>query len=89
MTNSTHYSTIEKLAIHLNQAETNKIFSRLTGFFEQVTKSLLGCDELRIWVTSDKSGNKNWHAYDPVTGRYITVDSETEMQAWIEKRYHQ
>lgn len=89
MTNYTHYSTTEKLVSHLNQAEKNPVFSRLTGFFQQVTKSLLGCDELRIWATSDKSGKKIWHAYEPVTGRYITVDSETEMRAWIEKRYYQ
>lgn len=94
MKNPTNYLAIEKPESNFNQTENNKIakkqiFSILTVFSKQLSQSLLGCDEPKIWVTFDKSGKKNWHAYDPVTGRYVSVDSETEMRVWIEKRYYQ
>lgn len=44
--------------------------------------------ELRVWKTSERNGETDWHAYDPTTGRSICVASDAEMREWIEQRYH-
>lgn len=59
----------------------NKVWQRLLQFF-------VSGDELRIWQTQDH-GKTWWHAYDSVTGRRTSVDSEEEMRSWIEQRYYQ
>lgn len=50
--------------------------------------ALVSQSELRVWSTSDRRGNTEWHAYDPETGRSICVASETEMRHWIEQSYY-
>ncbi|MGL5060643.1 MAG: hypothetical protein ACRC62_11750 [Microcoleus sp.] len=48
-----------------------------------------GGDEVRIWQTSDRDGNTWWHACDRVTGRSIEAVTESEMRAWLDRRYCQ
>lgn len=45
-------------------------------------------DELKIWITTDRHGNKSWHAYDPVSDRSTIQSSEAELRTWIEQRYY-
>jgi len=66
-----------------------KIISALRRAWQQLIESFVGSNELRIWQTYDCFGNNWWHAYDPVTGRYTSVDSEAEMRVWIEHRVFQ
>jgi hypothetical protein len=66
-----------------------KIFSALRMTLQRLLESFVGGNDLRIWQTYDREGNNWWHAYDPVTGRYTSVDSEAEMQAWIKQHYYQ
>lgn len=65
-----------------------KLLSELNQLFQRLTKVILGSNELQIWETCDDSGNSLWHAYDPVTERYTSVNSEAEIRAWIEQRYY-
>lgn len=53
-----------------------------------LVESFIGSNELRIWQTYDQYGNNWWHAYDPVTGRHTSVQTESELRAWIERRYY-
>jgi hypothetical protein len=46
-------------------------------------------EELRIWQTSDRNGNTWWHGCDRLTGRSIDAVTDSEMRAWIERRYCQ
>ena len=62
-----------------------KMFSKL---WQKFLTALVGKRELQVWSESDRSGNKEWHAYDPETGRSICVASETEMRHWIEQSYY-
>lgn len=64
------------------------IISALKRISEYLRESIVGRNELRVWQTSDHFGNQRWHAYDPVTGRHTTVNSEAELRAWIERRYY-
>lgn len=81
----------ERLEIAWNQdqpqAESLKL-PGLKGFFQRLLQFFVGANDLRIWQTSDRLGHKWWHAYDPATGRRTSVDSETEMRAWIEQHYY-
>ena len=45
-------------------------------------------DELKIWITTDRYGNKSWHAYDLVSDRSTIQSSEAELRTWIEQRYY-
>ena len=45
-------------------------------------------DEPRIWTTTDRNGNTAWNAYDPVSDRTTSLNSESEMRIWIEQRYY-
>lgn len=62
--------------------------SGLKEILQRLLKFFVGGNQLRIWQTYDRAGNNWWHAYDPVTGRHTSVDSEAEMRSWIEQRYY-
>ncbi|HAZ44776.1 MAG TPA: hypothetical protein DDW76_22230 [Cyanobacteria bacterium UBA11369] len=61
------------------------MFSKI---WQKFLTALVSKSELRVWSESDRSGNTEWHAYDPETGRSICVASETEMRHWIEQSYY-
>jgi hypothetical protein len=44
-------------------------------------------EPIRIWQTSDSDGNTWWHGRDRKTGCSIDSATESEIRAWIEKRY--
>ena len=76
-----------EIAWNRDQSPTLKL-SGLKGIFQRLLKLFVGANDLRIWQTNDSLGNNWWHAYDPVTGRHTSVDSEAEMRAWIEQHYN-
>ncbi|HEY9621406.1 MAG TPA: hypothetical protein V6C78_13605 [Crinalium sp.] len=39
----------------------------------------------KIWHTSDRLGNRWWHAYNPATGCSATRESELEILEWIDQ----
>ncbi len=59
----------------------DEVLQYLIGFF-------IGNNNLRIWETYDDCGNNSWHIYDPISGNYNCVNSEMEMQAWIENHHN-
>ena len=72
-----------------DQSQTENLkFSGLKGIFQRLLKFFVGANDLRIWQTNDRLGNNWWHAYDPVTGRHTSVDSEAQMRTWIEQHYY-
>lgn len=94
MTNYTRSSEREKLDKIFYQpeqksTEKSKFLLTLTNVAQRVMHFLIGSNDLRVWETYDRFGNNWWHAYDPLTGRSITVESESELRAWIEQRYYQ
>ena len=44
--------------------------------------------ELQVWQKKDRNGNTYWQAFDPKTRRSTSLNSEAEMQIWIEQRYY-
>ena len=73
-----------------SQIPANKLglLSRLKVIWQWMVQVFVGSNELRTWQTYDRYGNNWWHAYDPVTGRYTSVDSEAELRVWIEQHYY-
>lgn len=45
------------------------------------------CQEPQVWKTIDSVGRVWWHVFDPNTGRTASLDSEEEVQIWLEERY--
>ena len=60
----------------------------LTKLWQKFLTAIARKRELQVWSQSDRRGNKEWHAYDPETGRSICVASETEMRHLIEQSYY-
>jgi len=73
-----------------SQPEVKKptFLSGLNKILHRLMKIFVGSNDLRIWQAYDNFGNNWWHAYDPLTGRYTSVESELEMRAWIERHYY-
>lgn len=83
-------STKEELesTIVQEQEMPSKMLSGWQKMVQKFLTAVVSKRELRVWSTSDRSGNTEWHAYDPETGRSICVASETEMRHWIEQSYY-
>jgi hypothetical protein len=94
MTNYTNSSNKDGVATFLNKPQQNqsfkpKLLSLINESFQLFLKSLSFSNELRVWQGYDRLGNEVWHAFDPVTGKHTSLDSEAEMRDWLEKRYYQ
>ncbi len=94
MTNYTNSSNKDKLETFLNAGKESQGFkprflTLINKTFQLFIESLSFSNELRIWQDYDRFGKKVWHAFDPVTGKHTSVNSEAEMRAWTEKRYYQ
>lgn len=83
-------STKEELESEIIQEQEtpSKMLSGWQKMVQKFLTAVVSKRELRVWSTSDRSGNTEWHAYDPETGRSIHVASETEMRHWIEQSYY-
>lgn len=45
--------------------------------------------EPEVWRSADAAGNVWWHVYDPTTGYTAALETEEEVQIWLEERlYH-
>lgn len=67
---------------------TPRNFSFLNKIWQSLVKVIISGKELRVWQ-NDRSGNTEWHAYDPATGRSACLASDAEMRIWIEQQYYQ
>jgi hypothetical protein len=65
-----------------------QILAVLKSIFQLFIPFFTNGNEPRIWTTTDRDGNTTWHAYDPVSDRTRSLDSESEMRIWIEQRYY-
>ena len=68
---------------------TPQFLSFLNKFWQNLVKAIVSGKELRVWQKSDRSGNTEWHAYDPATGRSTCVASDAALRMWIEQQYYQ
>lgn len=62
-------------------------WSRLQKVSRRYIKNLNASQELQVWQTCDRWGNRWWSAYDPATGRVIQDVSEDHIRAWVEHRH--
>lgn len=68
-----------------NQGTESKLLLLLRRAWQEWITELIVNDS-RIWQTVDWAGNTWWHAYNSVTGRSATRESETEILEWIDRR---
>ncbi|HEY9596817.1 MAG TPA: hypothetical protein V6D33_04025 [Cyanophyceae cyanobacterium] len=64
------------------------IISAFKSSLEHLIDFLKLSDEPRIWKTTDREGITVWRIYDPVSDHAVTLDSEDEIRAWLERRYY-
>lgn len=70
-------------------AITSKFATFINKICERVVTLINHASELKVWQSSDRKGHSWWNAYDPTTGKSISLDSEAEMRMWIEERYYE
>lgn len=49
---------------------------------------LTPCQEPKIRQILDSEGHLWWYAYDPLTGQTTYLESEADVQIWLEERFH-
>lgn len=86
----TPISSKEEFALKIVQEQEipSKKLSGWRKIWQSIVNSLISKSEMQVWSTSDRSGNTEWHAYEPKTGRSIHVASEAEMRHMIEQSYY-
>jgi hypothetical protein len=52
-----------------------------------IKKLLADPNELQVLQKVDRYGNIYWQAYDPVTRKYFSSGSQTDVSMWIEQLY--
>ena len=70
---------------HQRFATILKLGRKLKAFFASVCTF---SNELKIWESKNKFGQKIWTVYDPVSGSRKYFNSEPEILDWLERRYY-
>lgn len=93
MANCANISEREQLEKVWNKQQKDfRILSRVIqwtrqGLYRLIT-SLTAEDQIKIWTASDRLGHTYWNAYDPISDRFLSHASETELRLWLEQRYN-
>ncbi|MEA5467742.1 hypothetical protein [Spirulina sp. 06S082] len=93
MTNYSISTTQQKLERIYNQGEAKttqnvEFNSGFQQFLQDFFAFLSGSEEPRVSIRRDRTGNKVYKAYDPVTNSSFSSTSETELRTWLEGRYY-
>lgn len=59
----------------------------LAQVWQSIIRYWTTAPELRVWQSRRFKNQTVWHAYDPITGDFVSMGSEAEMRQWIEQRY--
>jgi hypothetical protein len=94
MTHYTGHPGRNKPEVLINQSEEHgiaksKLVSLLNRILQFISTILTRGNEPQVWQSCDRFGQTWWHAYDPITDRYVCRDSEADILIWIEERYYQ
>jgi hypothetical protein len=63
------------------------ILSLIEKLWQNAIAALAKEPELKVWQKQDRHGRIYWHAYDPLTDKSVSFDSEAVMRCWIESSY--
>ena len=71
-----HAGSKNELKIFVNQSEghritNSKFVSFLNRIWQFISTILIRGNESQIWQSCDRFAQTWWHAYDPVTDRYV------------------
>lgn len=62
--------------------------SWLDKLWELIVNAITTGSEPVIREVYDRNGFLSWHVYDPITSESLHFSSETEVVAWLERRYY-
>ena len=79
--------------IFVNQSEghgiaKSKLVFLLNRLLQFISTILNPGNEFKVWQRCDRFCQTGWHAYDPVTNRYVCRDSEADILIWLEQSYY-
>ncbi len=72
------------------QAKADGVLPRDQNWLQRTWQQLVAAftdSTLQVWQAADDAGNLWWCAYDPLTGKSVYADTETEMRLWIQQNY--
>jgi len=66
-----------------------KVVTSLRNIWQALLTYSLTNPELRVWTTTDATGQLVWKVHDPVTQARMEFASEQDLRIWLEERYYQ
>lgn len=68
---------------------STSIIQKLQGTWQALLRFMTeSTNEPHIWMSQDHTGELQWNASDPLTGRQLTHATEAEVLSWLEQRYY-
>lgn len=82
---------IFEVVIHseADEQKSSRFTSKLSEIWNWFVELILRADEPKIYESRDKFGNICWITYDQLAERKMHFNSETEVRAWLDRRYYQ
>ncbi|PZV19522.1 MAG: hypothetical protein DCF20_00470 [Pseudanabaena sp.] len=62
-------------------------FARDKSMWKGLWNFLFPKAEIKVKRICDRAGNQWWYAYNPITGKSVYADTDTEMRVWIDQQY--
>ena len=84
-----NYHELELMIHKKSDKQTESRFaSILNRIWNGIVRSIATPNEPIIHSRKDKSGNSYWAVHDPLLGHRVFFNSETEVRAWLDRRYY-
>jgi hypothetical protein len=74
--------------LRASQQNASKFTLQLSQVLEAYFELIFKANEPIIYESKSKFGSVYWTVYDPVSGRKVLFDSETDVRVWLERRYY-
>ena len=71
-----------------NEQKPSRLVSKLHQFWNLLIESMITVGELKVRASENKFGSIRWTVDDPLIGRRMHFDSETEVREWLDRRYY-
>ena len=68
-------------------AASNSVKAWLQSLWNNFADTVPSLYQLQVAQVADGKGHTYWSVYYPKTGQRLVTESESEMQAWIQKNY--
>jgi hypothetical protein len=79
-----------KFTVHAESGQQRKsrFVSKIAQTLSRIVESSIAVNELKIYSLRSRSGCGYWVIHEPLLGRRVFFNSETEVRQWLDDRYY-